>query len=88
MQAFAFDFKFKCLRSNNGGEFTSKEFQHFCEEHGIKRQFSASRTPQQNGDVKRKNRTLEEMVRTMLNDSKLSNKFWVQAIDTIVYILN
>ena len=41
--------KIKCLRSNNGGEFTSKEFDLFCETHGIKRQFFASRTPQQNG---------------------------------------
>lgn len=41
--------KIKCLRSNNGGEFTSKEFNHYYDEHGIKRQFSAGRTPQQNG---------------------------------------
>jgi hypothetical protein len=51
------DLKIKCLRSNNGGEFTSKEFMDFCSEHGIKRQFSAARTPQQNGVVERKNRT-------------------------------
>ena len=38
--------KIKCLRSDNGGEFTSKEFNHYCEEHGIKKQFSAARTPQ------------------------------------------
>ena len=36
--------KIKCLRSYNGGEFTSKEFDLFCETHGIKRQFSDSRT--------------------------------------------
>ena len=48
--------KLKCLRSNNGGEFTSKEFNLFCENHGIKRQFSAARTPQQNVMVERRNR--------------------------------
>jgi transposase InsO family protein len=42
------ELRIKCLRSNNGVEFTSKEFNLYCEEHGIKRQFSASRTPQQN----------------------------------------
>ena len=37
--------KTKFLRLDNGGEFTSKEFNHYCEEHGIKRQFSVARTP-------------------------------------------
>lgn len=41
--------KIKCLRLDNGDEFTSNEFYEFCETHGIKRQFSAARTPQQNG---------------------------------------
>ena len=50
--------KIKFLRSDNGGEFTSKEFNHYCEEHGIKRQCSATRTPQQNGVVERKNKTM------------------------------
>jgi transposase InsO family protein len=49
--------KIKCLRSENGGEFTSKEFNLFCETHGIKRQFSAARTPQQNGIDDRRNRS-------------------------------
>jgi transposase InsO family protein len=48
------DLKIKCLRSDNGGEFTSNEFRDFCEEQGIKRQFSTTRTPQQNGVVERK----------------------------------
>ena len=38
-------YKIKCLRFENGGEFTSKYFNHFCEEDGIQRQFSAIRTP-------------------------------------------
>jgi transposase InsO family protein len=40
------DSKIKCLRSDNGGEVTSKEFMDYCTSHGIKRQFSVSRTPQ------------------------------------------
>ena len=70
-------FKIKILRSDNGGEFTSNEFWNYCEEHGIKRRFLVARTPQQNGVVERKNRIVEEMARTMLNDSKLSDVFWV-----------
>jgi transposase InsO family protein len=67
--------KIKCLRSNNGVEFTSKDFTDFCSEHGLKRQFSTTKTPQQNGVVERKNMTVEEMARTMLMDSKLTNVF-------------
>ena len=56
--------KIKCLRSGNGGEFTSNEFNDFCEIHGIKIQFSATKTPQQNLVVERKNRTIQEAART------------------------
>jgi transposase InsO family protein len=52
------DSKIKCLRYDNGGEFTSKEFMEYCSKHGIKRQFFIARTPQKNGVVKRKNGTV------------------------------
>jgi transposase InsO family protein len=51
------DLKIKCLRSDNGGEFTANEFEYFCEAHGIRRQYSVARTPQQNGVVERKKQT-------------------------------
>ena len=70
------DSKIKCLRSNNGREFTSKEFMDYYSNHGIKRQFYVARTPQQNGVVVRKNRTIQEMARTMIMDSKLTDIFW------------
>ncbi|GKF76547.1 retrovirus-related pol polyprotein from transposon TNT 1-94, partial [Tanacetum coccineum] len=46
------------------------------------------RTPQSNGVVERKNRTLQEMSRTMLNGLSLPQKFWCNAVDTSTYILN
>ena len=70
------DSKIKCLRSDNGGEFTSNEFMDYCNSNGIKRKFSIARTPQQNGVVERKNRTVQEMARTMIMDSKLIDIFW------------
>jgi transposase InsO family protein len=82
------DSRIKCLRSDNGGEFTSKEFMDYCSSHGIKRQFFIARTPQQNGVVERKNRTVQEMARTMLMDSKLTDIFWTQAVHTTVHIQN
>ncbi|GKC28362.1 retrovirus-related pol polyprotein from transposon TNT 1-94, partial [Tanacetum coccineum] len=48
----------------------------------------APRTPQSNGVVERKNRTLQEMSRTMLNEQSLPQKFWCNAVDTSTYILN
>jgi hypothetical protein len=80
--------KIKCLRSDNGGEFTSKEFDLFCEMHGIKRQLSTARTPQQNMIVERKNRTVQEATRTMLNEAKLSDRYWRESVSTTIYILN
>jgi transposase InsO family protein len=55
------DSRIKCFRSDNGGEFTSKEFMDYCNNHGIKMQFSIARKPQQNGVVERKNMTVQEM---------------------------
>eukprot|EP00253_Pinus_taeda_P001594 PITA_01594 len=49
------DRRIKCLRFDRGGEFTSDEFFDFCEEHGIRREFLAARTPKQNGVVERTN---------------------------------
>jgi transposase InsO family protein len=80
--------KIKCLISENGGDFTSKEFMGFCSEHGIKRHFSIARTPHQNGVVERKNMTMQEMARTMLMDSKLTYVFWAEAVHTLVHIQN
>jgi transposase InsO family protein len=70
------DSRIKCLRSDNGGEFTSKDFMDYCSSHGIKRKFFVARKPQQNGVVERKNRTVQEMAGTMIMDSKLTDTFW------------
>jgi transposase InsO family protein len=80
--------RIKCLISDNGGEFTSKEFMAYCNNHGIKRQFFIARTPQQNGVVERKNKTVQEMARTMIMYSKLKDIFWTQAMHTTVHIQN
>ena len=60
------DSRIKCLRSDNGGEFTSNEFMDYCSNNGIKKKFFVARTPQQNEVVERKNRTVQEMARTMI----------------------
>jgi transposase InsO family protein len=69
------DLKIKFLRSDNGGEFSSNEFNKFCEDRGIKRQFLAPKNPQQSGVVERKNITVQEDARAMLNEDKIPDKF-------------
>ncbi|CAN1753150.1 Retrovirus-related Pol polyprotein from transposon TNT 1-94 [Linum perenne] len=78
----------KSIRSDNGGEFVNDRFSKFTNDEGIHHTFSAARTPQQNGVAERKNRTLIEIARTMLNDYKLPKKFWGEAVNTACYITN
>ena len=59
-------FLMRRIRSDNGTEFKNSMMKSFCEEKGINHEFSAPRTPQQNGVVERKNRTL----------MKLQNNVW------------
>ena len=54
----------------------------YLEEEGIKHEFSAPYTPQQNGVVERKNRTLIDMARTMLGEFKMVERFWSEAVNT------
>jgi len=76
------------IRSDNGGEFKNDSFLEFCNLNGITHNFSVPRTPQQNGVVERKNRTIQECARTMLCDSSLPKRFWAEAVNTACYVLN
>jgi hypothetical protein len=78
----------KVIRSDNGAEFRNTSFDEFCLEHGIDQQFSAPRIPQQNRVVERKNHTLVEMARTMLDEYRTPRGFWADAISTACYISN
>ncbi|KAH9705964.1 hypothetical protein KPL70_012065 [Citrus sinensis] len=77
-----------CIRSDHGGEFENHAFENFCNDFGIEHQFSSPRTPQQNGVVERKNRSIQEMARTMLNKNSLPKYFWAEAVNTACYVLN
>ncbi|GJT18538.1 putative ribonuclease H-like domain-containing protein [Tanacetum coccineum] len=82
------DKKVKIIRCDNGTEFKNRVMSEFCEQKGIKREFSVARTPQQNGVAERRNRTLIEAARTMLADSKLPTTFWAEAVNTACYVQN
>ncbi|GKB49416.1 retrovirus-related pol polyprotein from transposon TNT 1-94 [Tanacetum coccineum] len=68
------------IRTDNGTEFKNATFKAHYEKLGIMKQFSIARTPQQNGVVKRRNRTLVEAARTMLIFSKLPEFLWAEAV--------
>ncbi|GJR33983.1 retrovirus-related pol polyprotein from transposon TNT 1-94 [Tanacetum coccineum] len=82
------DVKVKQIRTDNGTEFRNHELESFCDEKGISQNFSSPYTPEQNGVAKRKNRTLIEAARTMLNGSVLSKHFWTEAVRIACYTQN
>jgi transposase InsO family protein len=83
-----FELKVKKIRSNNGSEFKNLQVEEFLEEEGIKHEFFAPYTPQQNGVVERKNRTLIDMARTMLGEFKTPERFWSEAVNTVCHAIN
>jgi len=80
--------KLKCLRSDNGGEYCSKEFDRYCLEHEIYREKTAPRTPQENGVSERMNITIMERARCMRLHAGLPLQFWADAVDNPVYLIN
>jgi transposase InsO family protein len=83
-----FGLRIKKIRSDNGTEFKNSQVEGFLEEEGINHEFSSPYTPQQNGVVERKNRTLLDMARTMLDEYKTSDRFWAEAVNTACYAIN
>lgn len=76
------------IRSDHGKEFENAKFAEYCASEGIFHEFSAPITPQQNGIVERKNRTLQESARVMLHAKNLPYYFWAEAMNTACYIHN
>ena len=79
--------KIKMLRSDRGGEYVAP-FGELCARHGIVHQVTAPYSPQSNGVAERKNRTLKEMMNSMLISSGLSQNMWGEAILSSNYLLN
>ncbi|WVZ81119.1 hypothetical protein U9M48_028535 [Paspalum notatum var. saurae] len=71
----------RAIRSDNGGEFRNSRFENFCRDLGLEHQFSSPYTPPQNGVVERKNCTLVEMARTMLDEHRTPRRFWAEALN-------
>ena len=80
--------KLKKIRSDNGKEFDNTNIEVYCDEVGIKHEVSTTYTPQQNGIVERKNRTLITLARTMLDEYNTPEALWAKAINTACYASN
>ena len=80
--------KVKCLRTDNGMEFYSMEFNQFCKNEEIIRHRIVRYTPQQNGVVERMNKILLERARCMISNACLSKCFWAEVVNTSCYLVN
>ncbi|KAK8554175.1 hypothetical protein V6N12_031146 [Hibiscus sabdariffa] len=78
----------KALRSDRGGEYLSQDFDELLKECGIVSQLTAPGTPQWNGVSERRNRTLLDMVRSMMSHTDLPTSFWGYALETAAFTLN
>ena len=80
--------KLKVLISENGGEYVKSDFIQYCADAGIQMQHSIPYTPQQNGVLERKNRSLKEMATCMMEAKTLTPKYWAKATKYAAYIQN
>ena len=69
------DKKVKLLRTDNGGEFCSYEFNNFCRREGILRHHIIPYTPQQNGVAERMNRAIISKARCIFSNAKINKHF-------------
>ncbi|CDF33464.1 unnamed protein product [Chondrus crispus] len=80
--------KVKVLRTDRGGEYLSTEFKSYLDSNGTQHQLTTAYTPEQNGVAERLNRTLIDLVRSMLSHKQVSKRFWAEALATAVYVRN
>jgi len=79
--------RLKCLRSDNGCEYCSKELDDYCSYHGIRIENIVPITPQENGLLERMNKTIMECARSMRLHASFPLQFLADVVDTIVYLI-
>lgn len=78
----------KIVRSDGGGEYCNDGLRMFFADEGISAQYSTAYTPQHNGVAERKNRSLQEMARTMLLDADLPKRYWGESVVAAAFLQN
>jgi hypothetical protein len=80
--------KVKCLRIDNGNEYTNDEFRYFYEQHGIRRHFTVPKTHQQNGVVEMMNRSIAKRARCLGLNAGLAKILWADVVSMACYLIN
>ena len=80
--------KIGTLRTDNGGEYLSREFKAYLRSKGIRHELTVAHSPEQNGVAERMNRTLVESARAMIAHAGLPNRYWAEAVATAAYVRN
>lgn len=80
--------RIKIFRSDNGTEFTSKDFEEYFTSVGIIHEYSCPYTPQKNGVAERKNRYFLEVTRSLLLEMNVPKRFWSEAVMTAAHLIN
>ncbi|GAU29778.1 hypothetical protein TSUD_161830 [Trifolium subterraneum] len=82
----ATDRHIKAVRSDRGGEYISTAFMKYCEEQSIKMFLTAPYSPQQNSVAERKNRTVLDMIRSMLKSKNMSKELWAEVVQCVLFM--
>ena len=82
------DFNIQCLHTDDGGEYTSMEFENYLKWKGIKHEVTVSCTPQQNKIAMQMNRTLQEIALAQISHAGLSKEFWAESVASACYVRN
>ena len=78
--------KIKCLRLDGGKEYFSGQLNGYLQQIGIRRDFNCRYTPEQNGVAERKNCSVVEATRAMLEEKSMPKFYWAEAVRTVIYI--
>jgi transposase InsO family protein len=78
----------RAIRGDNGSDFKNSRFDAFRRDLGFELQYSTPYVPPQNGVVERKNRTLCEIARTMLDEHRTPRRYWAEAVNTACHVSN
>ena len=80
--------KIKCLRSDGGKEYFYGQFNSYLQKKGIRRELNYRYTLEHNNVAERKNRSIVDTARAMLEEKNMPKFYWAEAIRTVVYIQN